>query len=94
MKPKFVFRIFANMAPTTGRVRGYRIQVAHANMEGKAFGKPCPSFAKRFLVATSGDYGSAYAAGQQVDKFLSNPSGPFKFLKIHPDEVIPANLYF
>jgi hypothetical protein len=38
-------------APISGKMRGTRLVVAHPNMAGMFFGKPCPSFRKPYAIA-------------------------------------------
>ena len=87
---KFIWKLHENRASTTGKVRGFRLQLAHANMEGQAFGKPCPSFAKRYLIAESGDYRTEHAAESHLEQFLSETP---RFLNVNPKEAAHVSEY-
>ena len=89
-KIKYLWKLHQNKGPSSGQVRGYRLRLAHANMEGQAFGEPCPSFAKRFLISESGDYRTEQAAESHLERFLKDTP---RFLNVDPKEVAHVSEY-
>lgn len=90
MKAKYLWKLHANKASVSGKVRGYRLRLAHANLEGSCFGEPVPSFAKRFLIAESGDYSTEMGAEEHFDAFLRETP---RFLNIKPEEIVHVSAY-
>ena len=90
-KPLFVYKVAEVKAPTSGKVKGYRIKLAHANLAAHhPQGYEYPSFAKRYLIAESSDYLTRQRANDSIAEFLNDKS---RFLGISPSRVIEASCY-
>ena len=90
-KPLFVYKVAEVKAPTSGKVRGYRIKLAHGNLAAHhPEGYYYPSFAKKYLVSESHDYLTIAGANNGVEQFLKDRFG---FLGIDPSRVIEASCY-
>ena len=90
-KPLFVYKVAEVKAPTSGKVRGYRIKLAHGNLAAHhPEGYYYPSFAKKYLVAESHDYLTRERANKDIEQFLDDRFG---FLRIDPSRVTEASCY-
>lgn len=89
-QPLFVWRLHENKAPSTGKVRGYRIKVAVGNLNGyhPQFGN-VPSFAPKYMIGQSGDYPTADIAESHLDEYLRT----LAFKRVDPARVIFHKYY-